>query len=165
MMPAGLRSKLIRFMARVLQAAAAFAVVAMMAIVVANIIGRIFFRSPITGTMELAGFAGVIVVAVAVGFAERERRNIVVDIVAKHFPPRLRIVTDAVTFFLSLGAVGLLFWAVADSALESLAQKETTLTLSVSLFPFRVVWAGGLLFLWGLLLRHLIQALDRRSKK
>jgi TRAP-type C4-dicarboxylate transport system permease small subunit len=141
------------------------ALMAMMGIVVCNIIGRIFFKAPVMGTLEIAGFAGVIVVAVAIGFAQREHRNIFVDIVVARFPARIRIIVDSFTYLLSLGAVGFLFWAVAESAFESLIQEEITLTLGIKTFPFRFIWAAGLLILCGFLLQHLIQNLSKGLKK
>jgi TRAP-type C4-dicarboxylate transport system permease small subunit len=165
MMHVAFRLRLARLILRVFYVIGAIALMAMMGIVVANIIGRIFIRTPITGTLEIAGFAGVIIAAVAVGFAEREHRNIIVDVLARRFPPRVRSIADRFTFLLSLGAVGFLFWAVAESALESFTTGEITLTLGIHIFPFRVAWAAGLLFLFGLLLFHLIEPFMRRVKR
>jgi len=160
-----LRLKLFRVIFVVLHVVAFIALMAMMGIVVCNIIGRIFFKSPVMGTLEIAGFAGIIVVAVAIGLAQREHRNIFVDIVVARFPARIRIIIDSFTYLLSLGAVGFLFWAVAESALESLIQEEITLTLGIKTFPFRFIWAAGLLILCGFLLQHLIQNLHKGLKK
>jgi TRAP-type C4-dicarboxylate transport system permease small subunit len=158
-------TKFVRFMIRTLYVLATLAMMAMMSIIVANIIGRVFFKSPVTGMFEIAGFAGVIVAAVAIGLTEHERRNIAVDFVARRFAPGLRSVVDRFTFFLSLGAVGVLLWAVVKSAIESIMTKEITLVLNIRVFPFRFIWAAGLLFLCGLLLLHLVGASQRRLKK
>ena len=165
MMNVALRMKFVRFIIKTLYVLATLAVMAMMSIIVANIIGRVFFKSPLKGMFEIAGFAGVIVAAVAIGLTERERRNIAVGFVARRFSPGLRSVADRFTFLLSLGAVGFLLWAVVKSALESLTTKEITLVLNIRVFPFRFIWAAGLLFLCGLLLLHLIGASQRRLKK
>ena len=98
-------SRLSRIIIKVLLVLGGIALMLMMVIVVGNSLGRALFRTPIFGTIEIAGLAGVVVVAGAVGFAERERRNIVVDTAAHRLKPRTRAFTDAFTLFLSLGAV------------------------------------------------------------
>jgi len=68
-------SKLGHVMIKVLLAVGGIALMVMMTIVVGNSIGRALFRTPIFGTIEIAGLAGVVLVAAAVGFAAREHRN------------------------------------------------------------------------------------------
>ncbi|MFC1534302.1 TRAP transporter small permease [Thermodesulfobacteriota bacterium] len=148
--------KFVRFMIKTLHVVAFIALMVMMSIVVANVIGRIFFKSPVMGTLEVAGFAGVIVVAVAIGLAQRENRNVFVDIIISRFSERLRIIADCFTYILSLIAVGFLFWAVTESAIDALTQGEITLTLSLKTYPFRFVWAAGLLLLCCFLIHRII---------
>jgi len=112
------RLKFVRVAIKILHVVAFIALMCMMAIVVANVIGRIFFKSPVMGTLEIAGFAGVIVVAVAIGLAQYENRNIYVDIIIGRFPERFRVIADSFTYLLSLVAVGFLFWSVAESAIR-----------------------------------------------
>jgi TRAP-type transport system small permease protein len=156
--------RVVRSVFKVMHAAAFIALMAMMAVVVANIIGRIFFKAPVMGTLEIAGFSGVVFVAVAVAFAQRERRNVYVDIVVKRFPPRYRMLVDSFTYLLSLIGVGFLIWAVTESALEAMIDGEITLMLSVKTFPFRFIWAAGLLVLWGFLLQHFIKFIKEGLK-
>ena len=68
-------SKLGHVMIKVLLAVGGIALMVMMTIVVGNSIGRALFRTPIFGTIEIAGLAGVVLVAATVGFAAREHRN------------------------------------------------------------------------------------------
>jgi TRAP-type C4-dicarboxylate transport system permease small subunit len=137
----------------------------MMVIVVGNSLGRSLFKTPIFGTIEIAGLAGVIVVAVAVGFAEREQSNIVVDVVANRFTPRTRALADAFTLFLSVGAVAFLLWAIFNDALHSLTMREITLTTGVLTTPFKFTWAIGVLILCLFLLQHMIEVFRRVGKR
>jgi len=159
------RAKSIQYIIRMLSVIATLALMAMMGTVVGNVIGRIFFKSPILGTVEIAGLAGVILVAIAVGYAEREHRNVVVTVVASRFPPRTRAIADAFTLFLSLGAVAVLSWAILDSAFHAATTGEFTETLAIKTAPFEFAWAIGALILCGFLLQHMIQALIRGIKK
>jgi TRAP-type C4-dicarboxylate transport system permease small subunit len=160
-----LRTKSVRCIMRVLLVIAAVALMAMMIIVVGNVIGRIFFKQPVLGTVELAGLAGVILIAVAVGFAEREHRNVVVDILASRFPPRTRAIADSFTLFLSFGALAFLSWAILDSAFHAATTGEFTETLAIKTGPFEFAWAIGALILCLLLLQHMIQAIIKGVKK
>ena len=105
-------SNLMTVLTAIAHIVAAFALMSMMMVIVANIVGRIFFRSPVTGTLEIVGFAGVVVVAIAVVFTERARGNVAVDIVVTRLPPGLRRIFRSITYFLSFGAACILFWAV-----------------------------------------------------
>jgi TRAP-type C4-dicarboxylate transport system permease small subunit len=151
--------KLLQLILQFMHLASFFALMVMMLTVVANIIGQIFFKAPIMGTLEIAGFCGVVFVSASVGLAQRERRNIYVDIVVQRFSTGWRRISDSFTYFLSLLAVGILCWAVTDSAIEAFIDDDVTITLSVKTFPFRGIWAIGLLILSILLVKHLFEFL------
>ena len=158
-------SKLSQVMMKVLLVIGAIALMIMMAIVVGNSLGRALFKKPIFGTIEFAGLAGVVVVAVAVVFAERERRNVVVDVVANRFTPRTRALADAFTLFLSLGAVAFLFWAMFNDALNSVTVREITLTTGIFTAPFKFAWAIGIIILCLFLLQHIIETIRKGEKR
>jgi len=151
------RAKVNRAMIRVLLVVGAVALMVMMAVIVGNSLGRVFFKTPIFGAIEFAGLAGVILVAVAIGFAERERINIVVRIVFERFPERVRVVLESFTFILSLVGAGYLFWAVFTSALNSLSIQEATISSRIPIAPFKFVWAAGALILCLFLAQHLVE--------
>lgn len=157
--------KFVRIAIKILHVAAFIALMVMMAIVVANVIGRIFFKSPVMGTLEIAGFAGVIVAAFAIGLAQRENRNVYVDIIASRFPERIRMIIDSLNYLLSLVAVGFICWAVSESAIEAFNQGEYTLTLGIKTYPFRFIWAVGLLLLFFFLTGRLIGLIKGVMKK
>jgi TRAP-type C4-dicarboxylate transport system permease small subunit len=152
-------------MIRVLLVVGAVALMVMMVIVVGNSLGRAFFKTPIFGAIEIAGLAGVVVVAAAIGFAELEQRHVVVDVVANRFTPRSRMIADAITLFLSLGAVAFMLWAISKDALNSVTTHEITLTTGVFTAPFKFTWAIGVIILCLFLLQHLTEAIRRRGKR
>jgi TRAP-type C4-dicarboxylate transport system permease small subunit len=158
-------SRLSRWLNGVLIVIGAVAMLSMMAIVVGNSLGRAIFQLPIFGTIENAGMAGAVLVAVAIGFIERERLNIVIRALFDHFPPRVQLVFECLTLFLSLGAVGYLFYAVLGSSLESLDRNELTIVTQVPVAPFRFFWAFGVFILWWFLAQHLVERIIKRGKK
>jgi TRAP-type C4-dicarboxylate transport system permease small subunit len=161
----GFYSKFTRVMIRVFLVVGAVALMVMMVIVVGNSLGRAFFKTPIFGAIEIAGLAGVVVVAAAIGFAELEQRHVVVDVVANRFTPRSRMIADAITLFLSLGAVAFMLWAISKDALNSVTTHEITLTTGVFTAPFKFTWAIGVIILCLFLLQHLTEAIRRRGKR
>jgi TRAP-type C4-dicarboxylate transport system permease small subunit len=158
-------SKLSQVMMRLFLVVGAIAMMVMMVIVVGNSLGRALFNTPIFGTIEIAGLAGVVVVSVAVGFAERENRNVVVDVVANRFAPRARAFLDAFTLLFSVGAVACLFWAMFDDALYAVSVREATLTTGVVTAPFKFTWVFGIIILCLFLIRHMIEAIEKGVKR
>ena len=158
-------SKLSHVVIRVFLVVASVALMVMMVIVVGNSVGRALFRKPIFGTIEIAGLAGVVVVAAAVGFAELEQRNVVVDVVANRFKSHTRAIADAFTLFLSLGMVAFMLWAIFNDALNSVAVREITLTTGILTAPFKFIWAIGVIILCLFLLQHMIEAIRKGGKR
>jgi TRAP-type C4-dicarboxylate transport system permease small subunit len=159
------RSKYIQAAIKVLMVAGAAALVAMMTVIVANIFGRLFFKAPVMGTVEVAGFTGAILVAIAVGFAERDHRNVIVEILVSRFPPRIKAFVDSFTLILSLGGLVVLFWAMFDYAFKTAVGKEYTFTLGINPAPFQFIWSFGVLILCIYVLQHIIQYLKRGFQK
>ncbi|MDD5702697.1 MAG: TRAP transporter small permease [Dehalococcoidales bacterium] len=155
----GAVATLSRWLNRVLIVIGAVAMLSMMLIVVGNSLGRAIFKTPIFGTIEDVGLAGVVLIAVAIGLAERERVNIVIRALFEHLPRRVQLACQIFTFLLSLVAVGYLFYSVLGSGLESLEKDEHTIVTQVPMAPFRIFWAFGILVLWLFLARHLVETI------
>ena len=144
---------------------AAAALIVMMVIVVANIAGRVFFNTPVLGAVELAGLTGSILVAVAIGIAERDRRTIVVDIVSSRFSPRLKTIAGSITLFLSLIALGIICWATFNYGILALTSNDHSIVLEISTAPFKFFWALGLLILGIYVLLHMIEIVRKGINK
>jgi len=158
-------AKLNRVMIGAVLVVGGVALMAMMAVIVGNSLGRVFFSTPIRLTIEGAGLAGVILISVAIGFAQRERSNIIVGVVYDRFPQRARIILETFTLFLSLVATICLVWAILKSALKSLRMQELTIASNIPIAPFRVIWAAGALILCLFLAWHLIEDIIKGLKK
>lgn len=159
------RDKFVQYTVKVLLIIASIAVLAMMVIIAFNILGRIFFNAPILGAIEIAGLTGAVLAAVALAYTEREHRNVVVEVVANLFPPRVRGFADAFTLLLSLGGVGIMMWAMFKEAFHAASFSETTLVLRAPTPPFKFIWSIGLLILCIVILVNLIAAFRRGLKR
>jgi TRAP-type C4-dicarboxylate transport system permease small subunit len=144
---------------------ASAALIVMMIIIVLNIAGRVFLGTPILGAIELSGLTGVVLVAVAVGIAERDRRNIFVDLVTSRFSPRFRAIVDSITLLISLVALAILFLATFNYSLKALTSGERTDVLEVGTAPFKFFWAFGILILCVYVIQHMIGAFRKGLKK
>jgi TRAP-type C4-dicarboxylate transport system permease small subunit len=138
----------------------------MMAAVVANVVGRIFFASPIYGSVEIVGLGGVFLISFAVGYTEQKRTHIVIRILVNKLPQRLQSLFVVFILFFSLGIVALLAWGGFRIGLEDATTPgATTYVLHLNKAPFRFAWVLGCIVLFGFLLHHFIEALGQARKK
>jgi TRAP-type C4-dicarboxylate transport system permease small subunit len=137
----------------------------MMAVVAGNSLGRALFRTPITGTIEIAGLAGAIVVSAAVGYTARQRGNVAVDVLMSRLKPKTRRALDIVTFSLSLVAAAFLLYAVVLDAFDSIRMQDVTITMAIPTPPFKFAWAAGVFILACFLVVHLIKAIRGRGEE
>ncbi|MCX8032334.1 MAG: TRAP transporter small permease [Thermoleophilia bacterium] len=140
------------------------AVLAMMVVVAFNIFGRWLDR-PITGAIEVAGLCGAIVAAVAIPFNLKERRSVVVDVLASRLPERVRGFFDTFNFLLCLAAAVLLAWAAWREALHAASFNEKTLVALAPTSPFKFIWAIGLVILGAVLARDVVTAFRKGVKR
>jgi TRAP-type C4-dicarboxylate transport system permease small subunit len=137
-----------------------------MVAVVLNVLGRGFFSSPLLGTVEIVGMAGLLLVPFAMVVTERNRAHIVIRMLISRFSQRLRSLFAIFTFILSLGAVALLVWGGVLQIWDSIVRPDmVTPVLRVPKAPLVSVLVVGCLFLFGYLLKHLIEELDKGRKK
>jgi TRAP-type C4-dicarboxylate transport system permease small subunit len=131
-----------KILRKILVIIAAIFLLAMMLLVVANIVMR-KFGTPIRGTVELVGLFGAIVGTAVLGYTQRRKENIAINILFNRFPKKLqriiRIFSDLVcTVFFALAA-----WQVALIGIKQLTTGEVTETLRMIPYPFVFVAAAG----------------------
>ena len=158
-------SKLGRTVSIVLVAIGTVPLLIMMVIIVGNSLGRALFRAPISGTIEIAGLAGAVIVAAAVGFTARERGNVAVDVLLSRLRSRTRAVFDAVAYLLSFVGVMFLLWAEIRDIITALEVDEVSMTMSIPTAPFKIAWALGIVIMACFLIGHVVSAVNIWRKK
>lgn len=158
-------SRCVEFAVRALLVLAAVALIVMATIITLNILGRALFNRPIMGTIEYAGVLGVVFASVAIGYVEKHRRNVVMEVVSSKFPPRVKEFTDAFGLLLGLGIIGVMSWAMFGEAGYGLSYGETTVVMGIPLWPFKYVWAVGAAVLCLILLYNIVQCIRRGVKR
>jgi TRAP-type C4-dicarboxylate transport system permease small subunit len=137
-----------------------------MVTVVLNVLGRGFFSSPLLGTVEIVGMAGLLLVPFAMVVTERNRAQIVVRMLVSRFSQRLQSLFVIFTFILSLVAVALLVWGGVLQIWDSIVRPDmVTPVLRIPKAPLVSVLVVGCLILFGILLKHLIEELVKGRKK
>lgn len=133
--------------------------VAIMALVVANI-GFRFFGRVIPGTYELVQLLIVVTAAFALAQTAHDKGHIVVSVLLSRLPVRGQMVTLCITSFIGFAIWGLLAWGTVAAMGEGWLE-ETTELLEVPFWPVKLCWVLGLILLSLLLLMEFINGLRR----
>ena len=114
----------------------------LMVLTVTNVILRDLFNKPIRGTPELSEFMMVIVIFLALAWCAVTRKHVRVDLIVARFPPRVQIILDSITLFITLGIFVIITWR---SFLESRVVYDTTSLLRLPHAPFYWIMTVGLI--------------------
>ena len=140
------------------------AVVAMMLIISANIVLRLFWR-PIYGTYDVVTLLGSIVVAFALGYCAIQRAHIAVEIVMDFFPPRFQAIVGSITGILSVGLFGIITWQCGVYGADMWKRGEVTMSVYIPIHPFIFGVGFGCAVLCMVCIVDLVSALDRAVKR
>ena len=89
---------------------AASIVVILMALVVADIIGRKVLNKPVPMSYEVAAFMLVFIVFMGLAYSQRQRAHIRVEILTLRMSPRGRAIMDLLAYTLGIAIYGAIFY-------------------------------------------------------
>ncbi len=120
-----------------------FSVLALMILATGNVVLRIF-HIPFRGTYEIVSFLGAVVIAFALGYTQKRKDHIIVDILSERYPKVVQVLVDkiadlAMTIFFAIVAWQLYVWGA-----KIMEAREVSETLKVVFHPF--VFAVGVGF-------------------
>lgn len=118
----------------------AAAIIILMLLVTANVIGRYFIRAPITGTPEIACLLMIVIVFPALAWVALEGKHIKVDFIMNRFPSIVQAITDGIMLIISLGIYAIISWRSLLAAMES---TDVSSLLSIPQAPFYWIMAVG----------------------
>ena len=127
-----------------------------------NIFVRIFWV-PISGVYELMGFFGAITTAFALGYTQRTKGHIAVDVLIDTFSPRTRRGIETVNNLISAVFFGLISWMLVEKGLVLQRSGEVTETLRIIYYPFTFGAALGCAVLTFVLFVDLLLNLYKRN--
>ena len=123
------------FLNRILMGVGGVAVLALMALATVNV-GLRVVGVPFRGTYEFVGFLGAVVIAFALGYTQKRKDHIVVDILTEKFPKRVNRVLDGISYFVTMIFFAVVSWQVFVWAIKIWQSQEVSETLKVIYYPF-----------------------------
>ncbi len=141
------------------------ALVLMVLIVVANVVGRYLFKSPVLGAVEMVGLLTVITVFCVLAFTESRGAHIVVDILVSRLHGRTKATLASIMSLLGGVFFILMAWQGWDLMLSNLFPfVRGTGVLSIPFAPFMLIMAFGCV-LFGLeLFVHVFSPVSGRKR-
>ena len=113
------------------------AVLLLMSIATINAFLRIpFIKSTWRGAYETVGFLGDIVIAFALGYTQKRKDHIVVDILTEKFPKKVNRVLDGINYFVTTIFFAIVSWQVFVWGMKISKSGEVSETLKIVFHPF-----------------------------
>jgi TRAP-type C4-dicarboxylate transport system permease small subunit len=129
--------KINQFLNRVLLVMGSVAVLLLMSIATVNAFLRIpFIKSTWRGAYETVGFLGAIVIAFALGYTQKRKDHIVVDILTEKFPKRVNRFLDGINYLITMIFFALVSWQVFAWGMKISKSGEVSETLKIVFHPF-----------------------------
>jgi len=138
------------------------AVLALMALATGNVCFRVF-GMPYRGAYELVAFLGAVVTAFALGYTQRKKSHIVVDILTETFRPGVKKVLDGISYFIGMVFFALISWVIFKWGIKIAGSGEVSETLKIAYYPFIYAVAAGFAFLCLTLLLDFLHAVVKKG--
>ena len=99
-------------------------------------VGLRIVRAPVSGTYEIVSFLGAIVTAGALGYTQKRKDHIVVDILSEKFPAPVKRILDGVSHAATLLLFSIVSWQTFTYGRRLMQTGELSETLKVAYYPF-----------------------------
>ncbi len=130
-----------------------FLLIPMMLLTTADVIGRSYFRRPITGTYELSSYLLAVFILLGVAYTYQVGGHVRVTMFVSKLPDRIAIVVSIITTLLSLFIIAILAWQGWVLGWE---EKTVSEQLRIPELPFRLLVFLAAVSLWIELLIDLV---------
>lgn len=138
------------------------AVLALMTLATGNVCLRIF-GLPYRGAYELVSFLGAVVTAFALGYTQRRKSHIVVDILTETFPEGRKRILDGISYLMGVLFFAIISWVIFRWGMRIAASGEVSETLKIAYYPFVYCVALGFAFLCLTLIMDFLNALLKKG--
>jgi len=124
------------FLNRILLFIGSVAVLLLMSVATINAFLRIpFIKSTWRGAYETVGFLGAIVIAFALGYTQKRKDHIVVDILTEKFPKRVNRVLDGINYLITTIFFAIVSWQIFVWGMKISKSGEVSETLKIVFHP------------------------------
>lgn len=152
------------FLNKILMIIGSVAVLSLMSIATGNVVLRFFFNSPYRGAYEVVGFLGAIVIAFALGYTQKRKGHIVVDILTERFPKRINRILDAINYFITMIFFAIVSWQIFVWGIKIAKSGEVSETIKIIFHPFVYCVAIGFLVFSLTLLNDFLKSLQTKEE-
>jgi TRAP-type C4-dicarboxylate transport system permease small subunit len=129
--------KINNFLNKILMIVGSVAVLLLMSIATVNAFMRLpFIKTTWRGAYETVGFLGAIVIAFALGYTQKRKDHIVVDILTEKFPKRVNRILDGINYFITTIFFAVVSWQVFAWGMKISKSGEVSETLKIIFHPF-----------------------------
>ena len=112
-----------------------------------DVIGRYVFNSPIFGALEFEKILMGGVVFLGWAYVLAKRAHVTVDIVFRHYPPRLQAIIGFTGLLLSLVPFSLIIWQSGSLAIAEWQAGRLVSIILIPVAPFKLLVPFGAFFL------------------
>jgi TRAP-type C4-dicarboxylate transport system permease small subunit len=152
------------FLNKILMIIGSVAVLSLMSIATGNVVLRFFFNTPYRGAYEVVGFLGAIVIAFALGYTQKRKGHIVVDILTERFPKRINRILDAINYFITMIFFAIVSWQIFVWGIKIAKSGEVSETIKIIFHPFVYCVAIGFLVFSLTLLNDFLKSLQTKEE-
>jgi TRAP-type C4-dicarboxylate transport system permease small subunit len=149
---------------RLMMIAGGVSLLALTLLATMNVALRIF-QVPVGGTYEIVSFLGAIVTAGALGYTQKRKDHIVVDILSEKVPAPVKRVLDRVSHTLILVFFSIVSWQTFVYGKRLMRTGEMSETLKISYYPFVFLVGLGFAVLALTILLDLIETVWTRGER
>ena len=157
-----LLDKIDRFVHKITLIAGGIAVLSLMILATGNVCLRVF-HAPFRGAYELVSFMGAVTIAFALGYTQKAKANIIVDIVSHGYPERVKRVLDGFSSLVVMLFFGLIAWVLFEWGVRIKDSGEMSETLKIIYYPFIYCTAVGFSSLAFTLFVDVLKVLTRKE--
>lgn len=133
-------------MARKTSQFAQLALVLVMLVIVANIIMRAWWK-PLPGSYELVEILGAVILSMGAAYCAVTRGHVTVSLLVDKLSLKKQAAVDLITSLISFVFISAIGWGLLKYAGMVSRRGLETATLSIPLYPFYYLVAGGLIML------------------
>lgn len=125
---------------------AGIAVLSLMLLATGNVVMRIF-HMPFRGTYEIVSFLGAVVIAFSLGYTQKRRDHIVVDILTERFPDVVKETIDKVASLAMTVFFAIVSWQLYVWGMKIMEADEVSETLKIIFYPYIFMTAAGFILI------------------
>jgi TRAP-type C4-dicarboxylate transport system permease small subunit len=155
--------KLNIYLNKILMILGGIAVLSLMTLATGNVVLRVF-HIPFSGAYEIVSFLGALVIAFALGYTQKRKDHIVVDILTDKFPKKLNRFLDGVNYCITLVFFSIVTWQIFVWGMKIWESREVSETLKIIYYPFIFSVALGFGVLSLTLLIDLLKTFQRKEE-